>query len=62
MGISSGDSFATSFLFIWHFYLGGSWKLWTNDAFCCMGAAVTTAMTYLIASMAEVVMKPQRLF
>ncbi|MCS4521533.1 iron ABC transporter permease [Clostridium botulinum] len=56
MGISSGATFAMAF--VWHFTW---WKLRTDDAFACIGAAITTGMTYFIASIGRGGMKPQRL-
>ncbi len=57
MGISSGATFAMAFCMA--FLPGGSYG--QMMLFACIGAAVTTGMTYFIASVGRGGMKPQRL-
>ena len=57
MGISSGATFAIAFCMA--FLPGGSYG--QRMLFACIGAAVTTGMTYFIASIGRGGMKPQRL-
>ncbi len=57
MGISSGATFAMAFCMA--FLPGGSYG--QMMFFACIGAAVTTGMTYFIASIGRGSMKPQRL-
>ncbi|BAQ12402.1 FecCD family ABC transporter permease [Clostridium botulinum] len=57
MGISSGATFAMAFCMA--FLPGGSYG--QMMLFACIGAAITTGMTYFIASIGRGGMKPQRL-